>query len=415
MISLDKQNVKEIDFFDYLFDRQALLHYLNNTSKDIEIIALLFELEDLDRWFSIYAPNIACKTGEEILAVINGILPPNARFFQISRDTYSIMFEDIKIDKVIEFAHILRTFIVERKFYNNLSGFDITPCIGITKGNVDFVIPKAFSALKYAKKFLSKVYFLDIDDKTFEQQQKEEIRLNILVKNAIYDGRIVPFYQPIYNNKLNKITKYECLSRLIDDDKVLYPYDFFNIARQMGFMRSITYSVINNSFKVFKNNDYEFSINITEEDIRDTQMIDYLSNRCMKYSINPSRIIIELLEDIEFGDDDLVVNNILILKNMGFKIAIDDFGYANSNFGRLIKMQIDYIKIDGRFVKNIDTDPISYKIVKSIATLAKTIDVKCIAEFVHSKSIQKLVRKLGIEYSQGYHIGQASSNLLNKV
>lgn len=415
MISLNKHNVKEIGFFDYLFDRQALLYYLNNTSKDVEVIALLFELEDLDKWFSIYAPGVVCKTGEEILTIINEILPSNAKFFQISDDTYSVIFEKMDINKVVEFANILRTLIIERKFCNNLSELDITLCIGITKGKAEFIIPKAFSALKYAKKILSKIYFLDVEDDVFEKHQKEEIELNSLVKSAIHDGRIVPFYQPIYDNKLKRITKYECLSRLIDDDRVLYPFDFFNIVRQMGFMRSITYSVINNSFKVFQNNDYEFSINITEEDIRDTQVINYLSNCCDKYNINPSRIIIELLEDIEFGDDDLVVNNIFILKNMGFKIAIDDFGYANSNFGRLIKMQIDYIKIDGRFVKNMDTDPISYKIVKSIATLARTIDVQCIAEYVHSESIQKLIIKLGVEHSQGYHIGQATSNLPDKV
>ena len=178
-------------------------------------------------------------------------------------------------------------------------------------------------------------------------------------------------------------------------------------------MRSITYSVINNSFKIFKDNDFEFSINITEEDIRDSNVLDYLSNRCKKYHIDPSRIIIELLEDIEFGDDNLVVNNINILKNMGFKIAIDDFGYANSNFGRLIKMQIDYVKIDGRFVKNIDTDPISYKIVKSISMFAKSVDVKCIAEYVHSEAIHSLVLSFGIEFSQGYYIGKAVSSLNN--
>ncbi|RDU64810.1 EAL domain-containing protein [Helicobacter sp. MIT 14-3879] len=410
MISAKQDNVKGNEFFDYLFDRQALLHYLNNFQKDKEVMILLFELEDLDEWFSIYSPNIVCKTGEEILSVINEILPPKAKFFQISDDKYCILFSSVDVRKGMEFAHILRALIIDRKSCTNLSELDVTVCSGLAIGKVECIIPKAFSALKYSKKILSKIYFLDVCDDNFKELQKKEIEWNILIKNAIHDGRIVPFYQPIYDNESKQITKFECLARLIDDDRVLYPFDFFPQARRMGFVRSITYSIIDNSFKAFVNNNFDFSINITEEDIRDTQMIDYLKVCCEKFNINPNRIIIELLEDIEFDDDNLIINNILILKDMGFKIAVDDFGYANSNFGRLIRMQIDYIKIDGRFIKNMNTNEMSYKIVKSITNFAKNIDVLCIAEHVHSKSVQSLVKKLGIEFSQGYFIGEATSN-----
>lgn len=411
MISL-KQQVKSREFFDYLFDRQALLHYLSELPRDKEVMILLFELEDLDEWFSIYSPNVVCKTGEEILTIINEILPLEAKFFQISDDKYCILFANTDARRGIEFAHILKTLIIERKSCTNLSEVDVMISSGLVIGSVDIVIPKAFSAIKQAKKLFSKIYFLDVSDEVFKEQQGKEIAYNALIKDAVQQGKIIPFYQPIYDNKLQKITKFECLARLLDsqNNRVLYPFDFLEQVRRMGFMRSITYSIINNSFQTFSSNDLEFSINITEEDIRDTQMIDYIRNRCQKYKINPSRIIIEILEDIEFDDDDLIVNNILILKDMGFKIAVDDFGYANSNFGRLIKMQIDYIKIDGRFIKNMDSNPISHKIVRSVTEFAKNIGVQCIAEHVHSKTTQNLAKKLGIEFSQGYFIGEAVSH-----
>ncbi len=414
MISM-KQSLKGREFFDYLFDRQALLHYLSDQPKDREVMVLLFELEDLDEWFSIYSPNVVSKAGEEILNLISEILPLEAKFFQISDDKYCILFPNIDTRRGIEFAHILKTLIIERKSCTNLSEVDVMISSGLVVGKVDTIIPKAFSALNYAKKLLSKIYFLDIDDELFKEQQKKEIAYNVLIKDAVQQGKIVPFYQPIYDNNLKKITKFECLARLLDNNRVLYPFDFLEQVRLMGFMRSITYSIINNSFKTFATNKLDFSINITEEDIRDTQTIDYLRNRCEKYGINPNRIIIEILEDIEFDDDDLIVNNILILKDMGFKIAIDDFGYANSNFGRLIKMQIDYIKIDGRFIKNMDSNAISHKIVRSIADFAKNIGVQCIAEHVHSESVHNLVRKLNIEFSQGYYIGEATSNPSVKI
>lgn len=410
-----KQSVKGREFFDYLFDRQALLHYLSDLPRDREVMLLLFELEDLDEWFSVYSPNVVSKAGEEILGIVNEIIPLESKFFQISDDKYCILFPNIDTRKGIEFAHILKTLIIERKTCTNLSEVDVMISSGLVVGKVDIIIPKAFSAIKHAKKLVSKIYFLDIDDEIFKEQQTKEIAYNALIKDAVQQGKIVPFYQPIYDNKLKKITKFECLARLLDNNRVLYPFDFLEQVRLMGFMRSITFSIINNSFQAFAKNKLEFSINITEEDIRDTQVIDYLRNRCEKYGINPNRIIIEILEDIEFDDDDLIVNNILILKDMGFKIAIDDFGYANSNFGRLIKMQIDYIKIDGRFIKNMDSNAMSHKIVRSIADFAKNIGVQCIAEHVHSKAVQNLVENLGIEFSQGYFIGEATSNPSVKI
>lgn len=410
-----KQSVKGREFFDYLFDRQALLHYLSDLPRDREVMLLLFELEDLDEWFSVYSPNVVSKAGEEILGIVNEIIPLESKFFQISDDKYCILFPNIDTRKGIEFAHILKTLIIERKTCTNLSEVDVMISSGLVVGKVDIIIPKAFSAIKHAKKLVSKIYFLDIDDEIFKEQQTKEIAYNALIKDAVQQGKIVPFYQPIYDNKLKKITKFECLARLLDNNRVLYPFDFLEQVRLMGFMRSITFSIINNSFQAFAKNKLEFSINITEEDIRDTQVIDYLRNRCEKYGINPNRIIIEILEDIEFDDDDLIVNNILILKDMGFKIAIDDFGYANSNFGRLIKMQIDYIKIDGRFIKNVDSNAMSHKIVRSIADFAKNIGVQCIAEHVHSKAVQNLVENLGIEFSQGYFIGEATSNPSVKI
>lgn len=414
MIDL-KRSVKGREFFDYLFDRQALLHYLSDLPRDREVMLLLFELEDLDEWFSIYSPNVVSKAGEEILGIVNEIIPLESKFFQISDDKYCILFPNIDTRKGIEFAHILKTLIIERKTCTNLSEVDVMISSGLVIGKVDIIIPKAFSAIKHAKKLVSKIYFLDIDDEIFKEQQTKEIAYNALIKDAVQQGKIVPFYQPIFDNNLKKITKFECLARLLDKNRVLYPFDFLEQVRLMGFMRSITFSIINNSFQTFAKNDLAFSINITEEDIRDTQMIDYLRNRCEKYGINPSRIIIEILEDIEFDDDDLIVNNILILKDMGFKIAIDDFGYANSNFGRLIKMQIDYIKIDGRFIKNMDSNAMSYRIVRSITDFAKNIGVQCIAEHVHSKPVHNLVLELGIEFSQGYFIGEATSNPSVKI
>ena len=397
---------KEEHLCDFVFDKHLIISYLKNTQQNLG--ALILELADLDRLLSNSVVSIPSLVKDEIRNNLNIVFASKFKFFQLFDDTFIIFFENVSIDDVVEFSHTLRLIFISS--YDPLA-FDLSLSIGITYGSPNSILAKVFTALKYAKKTLSRFYFFDVNDCRFNQIIQNDLAIRKMVKRSILNNQITSFYQPIYDNTQNKITKFECLARMIDENRMIFPNDFFDVAREMGCTRYITFAVINSSFNVFKNNDYDFSINIAEEDLRDRQVIKYLHNSCESFDISPSRIIIELLEDIEFGDDDFIVNNILYLKELGFKIAIDDFGYANSNFGRLIKMSVDYIKIDGRFIKNLSSDPISCKIVRSITSFAKSLKIECIAEHVHSEDVQDSIKSLGIEYSQGYYIGKASENL----
>lgn len=400
-------DINSAQYLDCSLSKNELLAYLSTLDSDKTISALMLELVDCDKWLLMYNSSVASIAKTKITSTVSNIFSKNANFFHIFDDTFLIIFENIDINKVIEFSYTIRMVFIDNDVDVDLSLF-----AGITYGNVNNIISKAFTALKYSKRVLSKLYFLDIADSEFDERMRESIDLRKTIKHAILNNKIIPSYQPIYDNKLCRITKYECLARVVDGDRVIYPNSFVKIAREMGCMRRITFSIIDNSFNEFQNNGYEFSINITEEDLQDKQMIEYLKYNCQKYNIAPSRIIIELLEDIEFGDDNIILNNILYLKELGFKIAIDDFGYANSNFGRLIKMSVDYLKIDGSFIRNLSDDLISQKIVSSITSFAKSANILCIAEHVHNEEIHKIVNEIGIEYSQGYYIGKAEFNLL---
>ncbi len=111
----------------------------------------------------------------------------------------------------------------------------------------------------------------------------------------------------------------------------------------------------------------------------------------------------EILENISSNSSKNHLSQLIELKQAGYKIAIDDFGTQYSNFERLLDLDIDYLKLDAKYIKNIDTEQKSEDIVKSIAMFAKKNNIPCIAEFVHNKKIAKKVKNLGIEYSQGYY------------
>lgn len=119
-----------------------------------------------------------------------------------------------------------------------------------------------------------------------------------------------------------------------------------------------------------------------------------------------NRLVFEILESENLSDYDFLEEFVLKYKKLGVKIAIDDFGSGYSNFIRIIRLKPDYLKIDGSLIKNIDKDNNSYEIVKSIIAFSKTLNIKTIAEYVHSEEIFNLLLELDVDEFQGYYFGK---------
>jgi EAL domain-containing protein (putative c-di-GMP-specific phosphodiesterase class I) len=181
--------------------------------------------------------------------------------------------------------------------------------------------------------------------------------------------------------------------------------------KMTGTLSLITRRITANAFKVFSDTNYEFSINITSDDISLGYLEEFLMLHVAKYNINPSRVVLELLEDIVTLTQENMLEQITLLRKRGFKIALDDFGVENSNFSRLLELNPDYLKIDGLFIKDILQNPESELIVETIVGLCKKRGIEVIAEYVHSKEVQEKIESMGIEFSQGYYIGEPKEAL----
>ena len=123
------------------------------------------------------------------------------------------------------------------------------------------------------------------------------------------------------------------------------------------------------------------------------------------------RIIFEIIESEGIENFDKVLEFITDVKRYGTKISIDDFGTGYSNFEYLMKLKVDYIKIDGSMIKNIDNDKSAQMIIASIVSFAKNMNIKTVAEFVHSKNVYEKVKELGVDYSQGYYFGEPTGQI----
>lgn len=228
---------------------------------------------------------------------------------------------------------------------------------------------------------------------------------------AITEDRIIAHYQPIYNYKTGKIEKYEALMRLVEDDKIIYPNEYLGIAKRTKLYPELTYKMVEKVINKFSNINKEFSLNLSVEDLMNEELMTYIFDFAQQKKIF-HKMVLEIVESEEIEDSDYITKLLEKFKEKGCKIAIDDFGSGYSNYDYLIKLQADYIKIDGSIIKHILEDERTQNLVKSIVSFAKKSNMKVIAEFVSSKEIDELLRKLGVDYAQGFYYGKPLEDLI---
>ena len=169
--------------------------------------------------------------------------------------------------------------------------------------------------------------------------------------------------------------------------------------------------MVQQCFSRFADNDYEFSLNLSCEDLLDPELMTFIVNSLEQGNIAP-RVIFEILESEGIENYSAVRQFIDRVKELGCRIAIDDFGTGYSNFEHLLRLNVDIIKIDGTLVKHLDTDPVAYSVARGIQQFAAGLGMQTVAEYVHSSAILEQVQSLNIDFAQGYHVGKPLATLV---
>ena len=290
--------------------------------------------------------------------------------------------------------------------------FTVTFTFGAAQGS-ETIWHDALLALKKAKDGGSNhAHIFDASQDRIERERWQRFVVhNTMLLDAIKQDRLVPYFQGLRSNTTGEIEHYEVLVRIVEEERVISPAAFLEQAKLSGQLSTLTQIMIDKSFAMLQGRSESFSINITEEDLNRHFLKEYLLQKCARYAISPSRIVLEVLEGVSSSGRSENIGQLRALKNAGFRIAIDDFGAEYSNFERLIELEIDIIKIDARYIKTIDSDPKSLAIVKAITRFAHDMGIVCVAEFVHSEAVQEVVESLDIAYSQGFLFSEPSPYL----
>ena len=375
--------------------------------------ALLYiNIDHFDFINTIYGMGKANKLLRATAKQLEFFLPTNAKLYHITADEFVILLDEPAHEQEYQLAKQIQALFKESAIefdeYNHFVVFSI----GIALGNGKQLFVNAKAASKEARFYGGNTIVIYNANSQYMREQKESLYWIGVLKQAFEDDRIVNYYQPIVPNTQSDTKHYEVLCRLIDENnKVIDAKYFINSAKLVGLASQVTKTVIDKAFKLFASNEHNFSINITMYDLHENYLVDFLEYKCQRYNIAPSRVHLEIVEDILTTTTHMVDEQITRLKEQGYHVIIDDFSSDRSAYNRMFKLKAEYIKIDGSFIKEIISNEAYKLIVKSIVDFAKKSGIKTIAEHVESEEVHTLVKELGVDYSQGFFLGKPSFEL----
>ncbi len=415
-IKTKKQSIT--DSLTNLYNR----NYLNEIQSSINLQNYSIAMLDLDK-FKIINDTYGHKAGDYVLQRSSEILKNSIRDNDIAtryggEEFLLLLYTRDNKKSGLQICERIRSDI--EKYTFNYDGNDIlvTVSIGLNKTPLE---QKNFNdAVKIAdqKLYLSKNSGRNkVTSSLVESINKKitETRDIDFVKQAILDDRIICYFQAIYNNKNNKIVKYESLVRIIDiDGSLVLPNSFLPNITYTTIHFKLTQIILNRSFEMALNNNKSISINLNYSDLIDRDIEKFIVKRLRESEKLASLITFEILESEEINNIELFKEKIALLHSLNATISIDDFGSGFSNFRTVLDIEADYLKIDATLIKNIDKNIKDYAVVKNIILFAKDADMKTIAEYVHSKEVFNKLIDLGVDYMQGYYISKPNKNLINE-
>ncbi|SHI00776.1 EAL domain-containing protein [Clostridium grantii] len=246
----------------------------------------------------------------------------------------------------------------------------------------------------------------------------DDYRKLIYLKEAIKEDKLVPFFQPLIDNRTKEIIKYEVLMRIKEGDDYLSPYPFILIAEKNNIIDELDLIILEKALlyknKIDKTDKLIFSFNLSAKVTNNADYLYKANSIIDKYGIKHENIIFEITETENIENLNEFISIIEEFKSKNYKFSIDDFGVGFSSIEYLKKVPADYLKIDGSFIKDINEKEENLYLVNSIVNMAKAFNIETVAEFVENKEILRIVESLGVDYAQGYYISKPCDKILHK-
>jgi len=414
------------DSLTNLYNRLSFENKLNSLLAEAELEsshALLYV--DLDQ-FKIVNDTCGHTAGDELLRQLASMLQESIRrndiLARLGGDEFGILLINCDINRAVELAEKIRHAVKEYRFTWLDSTFEVGASIGVVEINADNLnasnIMSAADLACYAAKDGGRNCVHVYEPTDIELLKRHgEMHWTTMITQALEQGRFVLYHQPIcaISEESDTVEHWEILVRMKDKDgNIIAPGFFIPAAERYNKMHSIDRWVIRNvflaiskgCFQVKNNAKRLLSINLSGASLSDKTALEYIRETGREFKINFSEICFEITETVAISNLSKATELMRELKKLGCSFSLDDFGSGLSSFGYLKNLPVDYIKIDGSFVKDMAGDPIDRAMVVAINQIGHVMKIQTIAEWVENEETLLLLRQLGVDFAQGYHTGK---------
>ncbi|WP_341528330.1 EAL domain-containing protein [Nostoc sp. UHCC 0302] len=417
-----------------LVNRREFEHHLEQAIKDAKMHneqhALCYL--DLDQ-FKIVNDTCGHLAGDELLRQVTALFQSQVRktdtLARIGGDEFGLLLNQCPLEQAQRVSNSIRQKVQEFRFVWQEKLFAIGVSIGLVmihtnSESVAHVLSLADAACYAAKnRGRNRVHVYQVDDVDLLQQQGE-MEWVTRIAHALEENRFCLYYQTIIPVVPTEITEqhYEVLLRLQDETgSLVLPMAFIPAAERYNLMHLIDRWVIRTLFATqgqhyrnvwnecqLKNHECNciYAINLSGASINDEQFIEFLHEQFALHQIPPQMICFEITETVAISNLSKAVLFISELRSLGCRFALDDFGSGMSSFTYLKNLPVDFLKIDGSFIKQILDNPIDLAMVEAINHVGHIMGIQTIAEFVENDAILEKIKVLGVNYAQGYSIAK---------
>lgn len=381
---------------------------------------------DLDQ-FKVVNDTFGHTAGDELLRQITTLVQANIRSTDIvarlGGDEFGILLERCTEERAMEVAEAIRGAIEEHRFTWK-DAFTSARCsIGVVivsseSADVASVMSSADVACYSAKDMGRNQIHLYQD--TDASMRHEEMKWVSRITSAVEENRFELFYQPIVGigkSTSNSRGHYELLLRMRDEKGDLVgPDQFIPAAERYNLMSTLDRWVIQQALSRLADRNPEadearftLAINLSGTSLSEDRFLEFVINELKKQKLPNGAICFEITETAAISNLSRVIHFMQALKKLGCKFSLDDFGSGLSSFTYLKNLPVDYLKIDGQFIRNVAEDSVDESMVKAINQVGQAMGIMTIAERVESRKVLDKLSELGIEYAQGYYIARPTS------
>ena len=385
---------------------------------EIDSIFLTISIDNLASINNMFGHHIA----DDIIQAVGRHLSTTKRksdlIARLSSGKFGILLTDVKEGDMQIIGQRFLSAIRETDFLTRSGSICITAsgggCFIPQDANiVDHVFSLADECLSMAKRYGRNCFIPYTPEPTKEQERSENIVLSGKIVQAIRDNRIIPAYQPVVNQKDPDKSFFEMLARIKNPDGTFIPaYKFIPIAENTGFIRMIDIEILKSAlYTLNENKDIAVSVNLSGHTLSNPSIADDIFNHCKSFMHVSDRLIIEITETVALQDVYGLPELIAGLHEMGFRVALDDFGAGYNSFSNLKNYSFDIVKIDGGYIRGIHENKRNQIFVEALAGMSEQLGLEIVGEMVSGEEEVSILENYPIDYYQGYLFGKPETDL----